>query len=70
MAEQESKPKMYFINLTKRTAGKFIAESMNRVSAGNGRDIIQLKYRQQGSVKDKVEYYLNEEEWLNDVKQL
>lgn len=67
---EEEPPRMYFINRTKGSCGKFKAHKIMRIPDGTGRVIIKLEFEKQGRAKDKVDYYLNEDEWLNDVKEM
>lgn len=65
------KIKIYFINITKKSVGSFESLYATRNPIGDGNDRVEIVFQKpKASSKDKIEYYFNEEEWIEDIKKL
>jgi len=62
--------KMWFINRTKKAVGSFMPLRIEIISGGEGKnDRVSIVYEStKGFIKDKVDYYGEESEWLEEVK--
>ena len=69
MADEE-KTKMYFINKTSGRVGTFYADKVTRTPQDNGKDKVEIMFEKKGKENHKVEYYFNEQEWLDDIRKM